>query len=223
MRHDLSFTPNPFLVFVLCWARAGRPCHVHGGRIGGAYDPGRERTRNMGYEISLMLLGGGIGIASGILGIGGGVLVVPMLVLLFHFTQRKAVGTSLAMLLPPIGIFAVIEYWRSNHIDLKAAGLLAIGFALGAWAGGWFVTHVRIPDRTLRLIFVAFMLYVAGNMLFRGERRVWAVLSTLGLMTIFGLAYIVLRMVGKRWEREFVIGDEYRRRLESPVVPDYEI
>src|SRR5437016_890906 len=111
----------------------------------------------MDRQLKLMLLGMAVGVLSGLLGIGGGVLIVPALVLLFHFSQPEAVGTSLAMLLPPIGIFAVLAYYRAGYIHPRAATLLAVGFALGAWGGAHLVRY--IPERKLQLIFVFFMLY----------------------------------------------------------------
>ena len=81
----------------------------------------------------LILIGLAIGALSGIVGIGGGVLVIPALVLFFGFTQQKANGTSLAMLLPPIGILAVINYARAGTINWAFAALLACGFVFGAY------------------------------------------------------------------------------------------
>src|SRR5690348_18362250 len=78
-----------------------------------------------------VLVGLAVGSIAGMLGIGGGVLVIPALVFLFGFSQKVAVGTSLAMLLPPIGIFALMPYWRDGNVRLGPAMLLAAGFAAG--------------------------------------------------------------------------------------------
>src|SRR5437016_13327033 len=77
--------------------------------------------------IGILLVGFAIGIISGMLGIGGGVLVIPALVFFFHFPHRKCVGTSLALLLPPVGVFALLKYWHEGHnnFDFKAALPLA--------------------------------------------------------------------------------------------------
>ena len=85
--------------------------------------------------IGLLLVGLAVGIISGMLGIGGGVLVIPALVFFFHFPHRKAVGTSLAMLLPPIGIFALLKYWHEDHnnVDFKAAlktAVIIVGYGI---------------------------------------------------------------------------------------------
>ena len=113
--------------------------------------------------LGLLLLGSVIGIISGMLGIGGGILVIPALVFLFSFTHKQAVGTSLGMLLPPIGIFAFLQYYRAQQVNAWAAVLLALGFAAGAWGGAWLVTSGRVPERVLRVGFAMFIIYVAGN------------------------------------------------------------
>ncbi len=89
-----------------------------------------------------LLIGVVVGVISGFIGIGGGVIVVPILVYAFKFTQHTAQGTSLAMLLPPIGIFAVMQYYRAGHVDLRWAILLAIGFAVGGYFGGTWAQHL---------------------------------------------------------------------------------
>src|SRR3954465_1776841 len=139
--------------------------------------------------IGLLLIGAVIGTLSGMLGIGGGVLVIPVLVFAFGFTQKQAGGTSLGMLLPPIGFFAFLQYYRADQVKLLPAALLALAFALGAWGGAVLVTSGRVPEKALRIGFALFIVYVAGNMLFRSERRVWAVMQTLLLTAGMGLAY----------------------------------
>lgn len=170
-----------------------------------------------------LVIGCCVGVVSGLLGIGGGVLVIPALVFVFGYTQQRAVGTSLAMLLPPIGVFAVMRYARAGQVDWRAALLMASGFALGAYAGAWLTTRGVLSERALRLCFVAFLLYVAGNMLFRSERRVWAALCTVGLAVSYGAAYLALRAVGRRWERTLDLPASYRKHLDAPAPPEYEI
>src|SRR5689334_407622 len=127
---------------------------------------------------AFLVVGAVVGTVGGMLGIGGGVLIIPALVFLFGFPQRLAVGTSLAMLLPPIGLFAIAPYWRDGNVRLGAAMLLAAGFAAGGWLGGQLVSRHVVSDRGLRVMFAFFLLYVAGNMLFRSEARVLAALKT---------------------------------------------
>ena len=177
--------------------------------------------------IGLLACGLGIGTLSGMLGIGGGVLVIPALTFLFGMSQSMAIGTSLGMLLPPIGIAAFVRYYRAGQVDLTASALLALGFAAGAYVGAVLVTRKIIPAQTLRPIFSFFLLYLAGNMLFRSEGRVAAVLHTLlktaGLMMLYAISFLGLRWLGKRWERTLSVTEIYRQRLDRPLPPDYEI
>lgn len=173
--------------------------------------------------LKLLLTGCLIGVSSGLLGTGGGVLVIPALVMVFGFSQQRAVGTSLAMLLPPIGVLAVLRYARAGQVDWTAAMVIAAAFAVGASLGAWIITQGWISERVLRFLFVTFLLVIAGNMLFRGERRVWAALSTLALGGAYGLAYLVLRLLGKHWESDLRLSTRYREQIDTPIAPDYEI
>jgi len=75
------------------------------------------------------------GLLSGLFGIGGGLVIVPGLVLLADFSLTTAAGTSLAALLLPVGALGALEYWRTGQVDLAAAGLIALGLLFGAYAG----------------------------------------------------------------------------------------
>src|SRR5262245_24773021 len=108
--------------------------------------------------LSLILIGLAAGVSSGLFGIGGGVIIVPSLVSLAGFTQHKATGTSLTVLLLPVGLAAVIEYYRHGNVDARAAALVAVGLFLGAW-GGAFLAN-RISGAHLRLVFGIFMVVV---------------------------------------------------------------
>ncbi len=81
------------------------------------------------------LIGLAAGVLSGLFGIGGGVIIVPLLVLALGFTIPQAAGTSLAALLLPVGALGALEYWRGGFVDLRFAGLLAVGLLLGAYLG----------------------------------------------------------------------------------------
>jgi uncharacterized membrane protein YfcA len=109
-----------------------------------------------------ILIGVGIfvGIYSGIMGLGGGTVMIPVLVLLLGFTQHQAVGTSLAVMIPPVTLPAVIEFYRKGHVDLRIALWIALGFIGGAFLGG-FVAN-KLNDTALRLIFGFILVYVGG-------------------------------------------------------------
>jgi uncharacterized membrane protein YfcA len=101
--------------------------------------------------------------------------------------------------------------------------LLAGGFAVGGLLGGWLVSRHVISDRGLRVMFSFFLLYVAGNMLFRSENRVQAALKTAVILAGFGVMYVGARVLGRRLERRLDLPEVYRRRLSAPLPPDYEI
>jgi uncharacterized membrane protein YfcA len=103
-----------------------------------------------------LLLGVCAGVLSGLLGIGGGIVLIPGLVLLFGFSQAEAQGTSLAVLIPPIGILAAIAYYQHGFVRLPVVAWVALGFAVGAYLGAILVPHVPLP--ALRLAFGALLL-----------------------------------------------------------------
>ena len=112
-----------------------------------------------------LLIGVAVGIVSGIIGIGGGVMVVPILVYGFKMSQHTAQGTSLAMILPPVGILAAMQYYRAGHMDLKLALFLAIGFAVGGYFGGGWAQ--QLSGVVLRRAFAVVLGAVAVKMFFQ--------------------------------------------------------
>ena len=110
-----------------------------------------------------LLLGLLAGVFSGLLGLGGGIIVVPALVMLFGFSQHLAEGTTLAMMVPPIGLLAAWAYYSKGFVDLKVAGLMCIGFFIGGFFGAKFAT--AIPQAMLSRIFGAAMLIVSIKMI----------------------------------------------------------
>jgi uncharacterized membrane protein YfcA len=180
-----------------------------------------ELTNN---TLVLMLLAGlVIGVVGGMLGIGGGVLVIPVLVFLFHFKHDLAIGTSLGMLLPPIGIFAFLTYYRAGLVNVHAAGALAVGFAFGAYFGGRLVTGGHVPEKTLRLLFGLLLIYVAAQMILRNDKRVWAATVTTVMLVFSAVTYVVLRLLGRQMEKKFSARDTFLASMEQPFEPDYEI
>jgi uncharacterized membrane protein YfcA len=95
------------------------------------------------------------GIASGLFGVGGGIVIVPALIYWAGFSQHLATGTSLAVLLPPIGLAAAIEYYRHGNVDVRAAVILAASMFVGAWLGAFFANRMKGPQ--LRLLFGLFV------------------------------------------------------------------
>ncbi len=115
-------------------------------------------------NVLLIFVGLLAGILGGMFGIGGATIVIPALVYFFGFTQHQAQGTTLAMLVPPIGILAVWRYWQAGNVKVGIAGLLCIGFLFGALIGANFIQN--IPDVTLKRMFGVFLAIVAVKMIF---------------------------------------------------------
>lgn len=114
-----------------------------------------------------LLLGLVVGLVSGVVGTGGGVLIVPALVYFFRMSQHKAQGTSLGALLAPIGILAFWEYHKSGNVDVRAALLIALGFAVGGYFGGLWAQH--LPDTVLRRALGVLLLAVGAHLLLGGK------------------------------------------------------
>ena len=112
----------------------------------------------------ILLIGLAVGMISGVVGIGGGVLFVPALIWLLGMDQHKAQGTSLGALLAPVGIFAFMEYYRKGNADLRVGLLLAAGFLVGGYFGA--VGAQYIPELWLRRIFAITLVAVGGRMWF---------------------------------------------------------
>jgi uncharacterized protein len=112
----------------------------------------------------ILLVGLVVGMVSGVVGIGGGILFVPALVFLLGMDQHKAQGTSLGALLAPVGILAFYEYYRKGNADIRVAALLAAGFLVGGYFGAVGAQH--IPDVWLRRVFAISLIAIGGRMWF---------------------------------------------------------
>ena len=110
-----------------------------------------------------VLLGLVAGIFSGLIGIGGGIILVPALALLFGLSQHTAQGTTLALMVPPIGLLAAWTYYRQGFVDLKIAALICLGFFVGGLVGAKFATG--ISEQVLRKIFGAALLAASLKMI----------------------------------------------------------
>lgn len=107
----------------------------------------------------ILLLGLGVGVLVGLLGIGGGVVLVPAMVYLLGMDQHLAQGTSLFILLPPIGLGALREYWKQGQVDLRAGILCAIGMLVGAFGGS--LVALPLASRHLKGLFGCFLVVSA--------------------------------------------------------------
>lgn len=113
--------------------------------------------------IFYLLLGLITGIFSGLIGIGGAIIIIPTLVLFFGLEQRMAQGTTLALMVPPIGLLAAWTYYKAGFVDLKIAALICAGFFFGGLIGAKFA--VQIPDNILRKVFGSILLVASLKMI----------------------------------------------------------
>jgi uncharacterized membrane protein YfcA len=115
-------------------------------------------------SIEFILLGLLAGVLSGLIGIGGGIIIVPILVFFFGFTQHTAQGTTIALMVPPIGILAAWSYYQKGFVDLKVATLVCLGFVVGGFLGARFATD--LSTALLERIFGGVLMIIAVKMLF---------------------------------------------------------
>lgn len=118
-----------------------------------------KKSMTIQVVLLLLLIGLAAGMLSGLVGVGGGIIVVPALVFALGFTQQQAQGTSLGLLLLPIGIFAVINYYKQGYIDIRVVVIMSIAFLIGAYLGSKFA--LTLPEKTVKRIF-AIILFWAG-------------------------------------------------------------
>jgi uncharacterized membrane protein YfcA len=116
------------------------------------------------HLIILIVIGILSGLLAGVFGVGGAIIVIPALVFILGLTQHEAQGTSLAFMLPPVGILATWNYWKAGHVDWKIALVLSATFVVGAYFGSSF--SLNISDRSLRRVFGVLMMVMAVKMIF---------------------------------------------------------
>jgi len=128
----------------------------------------KQQTMPTQEIVTIILIGLAAGILSGLVGVGGGIIMVPALVFFLHYSQHQAQGTSLGVLTLPVVILAFLKYYidcrnMGTPIDLKVIGLLAIAFVLGGWLGSSIA--LKINQDLLKKIFAVILLYTAVKML----------------------------------------------------------
>ncbi len=112
----------------------------------------------------IILVGIAAGMLSGLVGVGGGIVIVPALIYFIGFSQKTAQGTSLGLILLPVGILAVLQYYKQGHVDFKVVAILAIGFLAGSFFGSKLA--LTLSQETVKKIFAVFMIIIAVKMLF---------------------------------------------------------
>lgn len=114
--------------------------------------------------IILIIVGILSGLLAGAFGIGGAIIVIPALVFILGLSQHEAQGTSLAFMLPPVGILATWNYWKEGHVNWKVALVLSLTFVVGAYIGSLF--SVNVSDKILRRLFGILLIFIAMKMIF---------------------------------------------------------
>jgi uncharacterized membrane protein YfcA len=112
----------------------------------------------------LLLIGVSAGVLSGLIGVGGGIIIVPCLVLFLGFSQKMAQGTSLGILLLPIGILGALQYYKEGYIDIKVVGIISIAFLFGSYFGGKIAMY--LSQENIKKLFALILMIVALKMLF---------------------------------------------------------
>jgi uncharacterized protein len=115
--------------------------------------------------VLLAILGAVAGFLSGALGIGGGIIIIPGLIYLLGVSQQTAQGTSLAFMIPPIGLLAAMNYYKAGFINIKYAIIIALFFIIGSYFSSKFI--VKFDPKMLRRFFALFLVLVAGKMFFQ--------------------------------------------------------
>ena len=124
----------------------------------------KKNVMDIQIILIIILVGVAAGILSGLVGVGGGIIIVPALVYFIGFSQKTAQGTSLALIMLPVGIFGVLQYYKQGYVDYKIVGLLAIGFLAGSFFGSRMA--LSISQETLKKVFAVLMIFIAVKMLF---------------------------------------------------------
>jgi uncharacterized protein len=124
----------------------------------------KKKEMDIQTILIIILVGISAGMLSGLVGVGGGIIIVPALVYFIGFTQKTAQGTSLGLIMLPVGILGVLQYYKQGHVDYKVVGILAIGFLAGSFFGSKIA--LSISQDTLKKIFAVLMIIIAVKMLF---------------------------------------------------------
>jgi uncharacterized protein len=123
-----------------------------------------SKNMSVAHLVILIIVGILSGLLAGIFGVGGAIIVIPALVFILGFSQHEAQGTSLAFMLPPVGILATWNYWKAGQVNWKIALILSLTFVVGSYLGSQF--SINISDKLLRRLFGILMILVAIKMIF---------------------------------------------------------
>jgi len=117
--------------------------------------------------VILVLVGLLAGALSGFVGVGGGIIIVPAMIYFMHMNQMQAQGVSLALLMLPVGVLGVMNYYKAGHIQFNYVLIMAVGFVLGNYFGSKYA--MKVPEHKIKFFFSLLMLYVAVHMLWKSD------------------------------------------------------
>jgi hypothetical protein len=129
----------------------------------------QKRDMDIQTIIVLILVGVAAGILSGLVGVGGGIVIVPALVFFLAFSQKMAQGTSLGILLLPVGLLGVIQYYKQGYIDVRVVLIISLAFFFGSYFGSKIA--LSLPQETIKKIFAVFMILIAIKLLFFDKKK----------------------------------------------------
>jgi len=124
----------------------------------------KKKEMDIQIILIIILVGVAAGMLGGLVGVGGGIIIVPALVYFIGMSQKSAQGTSLGLIMLPVGILGVLQYYKQGHVDFRVVGILAIGFLVGSYFGSKIA--LSLPQETVKKIFAVLMVIIAVKMLF---------------------------------------------------------
>lgn len=168
-----------------------------------------------------ILIGLTVGVVSGTLGIGGGVLLVPILMWVFGYSHPKAIGTTLGVLIPPVGLLAAMKYYQQNLMDVSAAIWIALTFAIGAYFGA--ILAPLLPNYVLRILFGMMLIYIGVRFVLNADREVMNTAAGIAMVAVSWGLFLLLRAIGRRYRPHTLRAVIRRKDRTSAEEPDYYI
>ena len=174
--------------------------------------------------IQYLCIGLAVGVISGTLGIGGGVLMLPALWWICNLPPSRAAGTTLAVLVVPVVLPAAYEYYAKGNVDWRAALWIAAAFAVGGYGGAVLRNRHLLPEELLRLLFGLIMIYVAFNVMLSAEPDAAKAAAGIVATLLAWLGFLALRALGRRALARPKLQEQIQRMDEQGSgSPDYYI
>jgi uncharacterized membrane protein YfcA len=174
--------------------------------------------------VQYLCIGLTVGVVSGTLGIGGGVLMLPALWWICNLPPSRAAGTTLAVLVVPVVLPAAYEYYVKDNVDWKAALWIAVAFAIGGYGGAVLRNRHVLPEELLRQVFGLIMIYIAFNVILSAEPGAAKAAAGIVATALAWLSFLGLRILGRRALARPKLQEQIQRmEEEGSGSPDYYI